>query len=199
LHHNKHRSYYLFLLCIATKVQSKVVMDKFDKFLQAKGPSSAAKSGVSSSASSSFERISAQFDKRFGQPRQSSTRTVGGTSSATAAAAAAAAVGVADEERQQSFTLGSSSTGVIFSRNSGSHLKARDLFLESTKKYNKEQDLYCHEGAHPDSYKLHELNDHSCGQYYDFIYSLMMMCCMRIYDVVLIILSVIGKLSVWRR
>ena len=170
-------------------------MDKFDKFLQATGHSSAAKSGVSSSASSSFERFSAQFDKRFGQPRQSSTRTVGGTSSATAEAA----VGVADEERQQSFTLGSSSTGVIFSRNSGSHLKARDLFLESTKKYNKEQDLYCHEGAHPDSYKLHELDDHSCGQYYDFIYSLMMMCCMRIYDVVLIILIVIGKLSVWRR
>lgn len=124
----------------------------FDRFLKKQEGK-----GSTSSSTTVSERFSSQFDKQFGKPLRPSS----GHSSSTFSNVDNTAIVemlTRDSETQKPVELRQQE----FARS----LKAREIHLESTRKYNQEQDLLCHAvGVHPDSYKLPELGDdsHSSG------------------------------------
>ena len=139
----------------------------FDKFLQKQGgkcsSSSAATASSSFSSSSSFsrtvfDRFSSQFDKQFGQPLRRPPLTSSDKSSSLNGNSTIVDMLSRDRKTQKSVE--------VRQQEIARSLKARELHLESTRIYNKEQDQLCHGvGVHPDSYKLHEVDDdkHSSG------------------------------------
>jgi len=120
----------------------------FDKFLQVKRQTSSALPTSSQLPSSSaFERFSSQFEKQFSKPPHSSNNTsfYADSNRVIDALTTNPHTKQADGLQRQVFTQS---------------LKARDLHVESTKQYNRDQDQFCRRvGTHPDTYKLHELDN----------------------------------------
>ena len=128
----------------------------FDRFLKKQGGKG---STTSSSTTTVSERFSSQFDKQFGKPLRPSSEHSSSTFSNVDNTTAIVEMLTRDPETQMPVEVRQQE----FARS----LKARDIHLESIRKYNQEQDLLC--GVHPDSYKLPELGDDSRSSGYNMM------------------------------
>lgn len=129
----------------------------FDRFLKKQGGKGAT---TSSSTTTVSERFSSQFDKQFGKPLCPSSSEHSSSTFSNVDNTAIVEMLTRDPETQKPVEIRQQE----FARS----LKAREIHLESTRKYNQEQDLLCHGvGVHPDSYKLPELGDDSRSSGYN--------------------------------
>ena len=104
----------------------------------------------SSLSTTVFERFSAQFDKQYGRPRCPPPPLEHGSSNKFTDDAPTIIVDMLTRDRQTQKPI------EIRQQEFSRSLKAREMHIDSTKQYNREQDQFCHGVGVP--YKLAELD-----------------------------------------